>query len=188
MALIENEKDLLVALQAEFGGRQFKFKRVLKTIHKHSDGFIHSTKIFAMLRRLVEDGKLNEIERMKYKILPVEGKAMKTMKMNRVKIKNRTAKRITASVGSVFAKKAGKPKKKGLGKTPAELKKMGKSIDKMTTSITKLRSDIKGVNSTIKKLHKQGVKLGRIPTRLESLAGKLHKTMSLLEETATLAG
>lgn len=107
--------------------------------------------------------------------------------MTRTKVKNRTAKRITTSVSNVFAKKAGKPKKKELGKPPKELEKLGRSIGKMTTTVTKLKSDIKGVDSTIKKLRKRekGMKFGRIPARIESLTKKLNKTLAVLEELDT---
>lgn len=183
MALIENEKDLLVALQAEFGGRQFKFKRVLKTIHKHSDGFIHSTKIFAMLRRLVEDGKLNEIERMKYKILPVEGKAMKDVKMTkmtRVKVKNRTAKRITASVSNVFAKKTEKPKKK----TPAvkEVGRVEKQVDKLAASMKKVGKELSTVKKVLTIIRKDPTaKTGKLARKLDKLAKQLHKVLTATE-------
>jgi len=196
MSPIETEKDLLVALQTEFGNRQFKFKKVLSIIHKHSDKFIHSTKIFAMLRKLIEDGKLSELEHMKYKLTPMEGgTTMKTRNLWKIDlptattIRNKTANQITASVKSVLgaAEEKGKKekKKKKLGAPKKELESLGKKIDKLGGSLSKIKNEMKNIDSKIKKLKKReaGVKLGKVPSKLNSLANKIQKILVSIEDT-----
>jgi|AntAceMinimDraft_10_1070366.scaffolds.fasta_scaffold25853_2 hypothetical protein len=194
MSPIENEKDLLVALQAEFGNRQFKFKKVLSIIHKYSDKFIHSTKIFAMLRKLIEDGKLNELEHMKYKLTPMEGgTTMKKRNLWKIDlptvttIRNKTANQITASVKSVLGAADVKKdkKKKKLGAPKKEIASLGKKIDKLGGNLSKIKSEMKDIDTKIKKLKKReaGVKLGKVPSKLNSLANKIQKILVSLEDT-----